>query len=100
MKVPVNFKLPRKLKKELKKGFNRNIRRSNLGVTESPTGICTSLFMSVSYTGSNTRAFRRLCKFARRQERIERDYMKRVMLEEYKSYKTHPIGAIFSCPEK
>ena len=80
MKIPINFKLPRKLKKELKKGFTRNIKSGAPEIKESPTGICTSMFMAVSYSGINTKSFRRLCRFARKIEVIEMDYFKRTCL--------------------
>lgn len=65
MRMPKTIKLPRKLKKELKKGFTQNIRN---GLPEI-TGSSVSCYTTVSYSGSGTKAFRRLCKFARKEEK-------------------------------
>ena len=65
MKIPKTIKLHRKLKKELKQGFTQNIRN---GLPEI-TGSSVSCYTTVSYSGSGTKAFRRLCKFARKEEK-------------------------------
>lgn len=72
MKIPKTLKLPRKLKKELKKGFKRNI-TPHYPVFDSvcrENGTSLNMYETVSYSGSNTKAFRRLCKVARKNEKI------------------------------
>ena len=72
MKIPKSLKLPRKLKKELKKGFTRNIRNSGLQGAANPISFPVnqfSMYQTVSYSGSNNKSFRRLCKFARKEEK-------------------------------
>lgn len=69
MKIPKFLKLPRKLKKELKKGFVRNVRNSAPVLSDKPGVVSCSMFQTVSYTGSNTKSFRRLCKAVRREEK-------------------------------
>jgi hypothetical protein len=78
MKLPCKnklLKLPRKLKKELKKGFTRNIHPSFPAIKESQnplTGsVSCSMYQNISYSGSNTKSFFRLCKFARKEERMK-----------------------------
>lgn len=66
MKIPRTLKLPRKLKKELKKGFNRNIRTFSPHLSQNP--IACSVYSYTTYSGSNTKSFRRLCKYVRKEE--------------------------------
>lgn len=72
MKIPRSLKLPRKLKKELKKGFTRNIHPPFHSIKESKnplTGFVSySMYQNISYSGSNTKSFFRLCKFARKEQ--------------------------------
>lgn len=89
MKLPRKhklLKLPRKIKKELKKGFSRNIHPSFPTIKESNnpfTGsVSCSIYQKITYSGSNTKSFFRLCKFARKEERLmfeqmARDYLNR-----------------------
>ncbi len=72
MKLPRKYKLlklPRKLKKELKKGFTRNI-HPTVPTSENLLSGCISfsIYQNISYSGSNTKSFFRLCKFARKEE--------------------------------
>ena len=68
MKIPKSLKLPRKLKKEVKKGITRNVLPyRNIGFS-SYLGL-SQTHITVSYSGSNTKAFRRLCKYARKEEK-------------------------------
>jgi hypothetical protein len=80
MKLPRSLKLPRKLKKELKKGFTRNIHPSFPTIKESNNPLTgsfsCSIYQNISYSGSNTKSFFRLCKFARKEERLT---MKKMM---------------------
>ena len=69
MKIPKALKLPRKLKKEVKKGFNRNIKSGPPVMSFNPGALSCSMHQTVSYSGSNTKSFRRLCKFARKEEK-------------------------------
>ena len=63
MKIPKSLKLPRKLKKEVKKGITRNVRNT-------PDGVSCSMYETVSYSGSNTKAFRRLLKYLFRLQKL------------------------------
>ena len=65
MKIPKSLKLPRKLKKEVKKGITRNVRNT-------PDGVSCSMYETVSYSGSNTKAFRRLLKYLFRLQKLVR----------------------------
>lgn len=68
MKLQNNFKLPRKIKKELKKGFRKIIKPlllSQMQMIESGFMVSTR----ITYSGSNTKSFRRLCKYARKEEK-------------------------------
>lgn len=69
MKIPKSLKLPRKLKKELKKGFTRNICNNGPVWSKNPDIVSCSMYSTVSYSGSNTKSFWRLCKFSRREEK-------------------------------
>ena len=69
MKIPKSLKLPRKLKKEVKKGINRNIKSWPPVMSFNPGAVSCSMHQTVSYSGSNTKSFRRLCKFARKEEK-------------------------------
>ena len=60
MKIPKNIKLPRKLKKELKKGIERKEKRFFAR---------NEAYFYTYYTGSNTKSFRRLCKYVKKEER-------------------------------
>ena len=64
MKIPKSLKLPRKLKKEVKKGITRNVRNT-------PDGVSCSMYETVTYSGSNTKAFRRLLKYLLRLQKIQ-----------------------------
>ena len=64
MKIPKSLKLPRKLKKEVKKGITRNVRNT-------PDGVSCSMYETVSYSGSNTKAFYRLLKYLFRLQKIQ-----------------------------
>jgi len=75
MKIPKSLKLPRKLKKELKKGFVRNVRNSGPVLSDKPGVVSCSMFQTVSYSGSNTKSFRRLCKHVRKDEKRMYDSM-------------------------
>lgn len=68
MKIPKSLKLPRKLKKEIKKGFTRNVRNT-------PDGVSCSMYETVNYSGSNTKAFRRLLKYIIRLQKIQLNRM-------------------------
>ena len=63
MKIPKSLKLPRKLKKEVKKGITRNVRNT-------PDGVSCSMYETVTYSGSNTKAFRRLLKYLFRLQKL------------------------------
>ena len=68
MKKSIDFKLPRKLKKEIKKGFRKIIKPvllSQMQMIESGFMVSTR----ITYSGSNTKSFRRLCKYAIREEK-------------------------------
>lgn len=68
MKIPKSLKLPRKLKKEMKKGFTKIVKPIPLSRTQMlETGFMVA--MQTKYAGSNTKSFRRLCKFARMDEK-------------------------------
>lgn len=68
MKIPKSLKLPRKLKKEVKKGITRNVRNT-------PDGVSCSMYETVSYSGSNTKAFRRLLNYIIRLQKIQLNRM-------------------------
>ena len=68
MKIPKSLKLPRKLKKEVKKGITRNVRNT-------PDGVSCSMYETVTYSGSNTKAFRRLLKYIIRLQKIQLNRM-------------------------
>ena len=76
MKIPKNIKLPRKLKKELKKGIERK---------EKQFFARNEAYFYTYYTGSNTKSFLRLCKFARKEEK-----------KEFERYTKQTIDNIFS----
>jgi len=69
MKIPKSLKLPRKLKKEVKKCFTRNIRNNGPVWSKNPDIVSCSMYSTVYYSGSNTKSFRRLCKLGRREEK-------------------------------
>ncbi len=69
MKIPKTLKLPRKLKKEVKKGVSRNIQMWPPVMSSNPGVVSCSMFQTVSYSGSNTKSYRRLCKYARKEQR-------------------------------
>ena len=71
MKIPKSLKLPRKLKKEVKKGITRNVLPyRNIGFS-SYLGL-SQTHITVSYSGSNTKAFRRLLKYLFRLQKLVR----------------------------
>lgn len=78
MKIPKTFKLPRKLKKEIKKGFRRIERRSKVSVSYQSVGA----FWSYSYTtnGRRTKSFYRLVKIA---EKEQKKYFKKLIYNEF-----------------
>ena len=77
MKIHKSLKLPRKLKKEVKKGITCNVTphypvfypvcREN--------GTSLSMYETVSYSGSNTKAFRRMLKYIIRLQKIQLNRM-------------------------
>jgi len=67
MKIPKIVKIPRKLKKELKKGVERRIRRSGPVMDEINSAI--SMYETASYLGSGTKPYHRLCKYLRKEEK-------------------------------
>lgn len=69
MKIPKSLKLPRKLKKEFKKGFTRNIHNPSKNFSRNPDKISVISYIRYTYSGSNTKSFYRLCKFARKEEK-------------------------------
>lgn len=70
MKIPKSLKLPRKLKKEVKKGITRNVLPyRNIGFS-SYLGL-SQTHITVSYSGSNTKAFYRLLKYLLRLQKIQ-----------------------------
>lgn len=95
MKIPKSLKLPRKLKKEVKKGFNRNI-KSGVPITSFDAHSIVYYFYQVSfYTGSNTKSFRRLCKYAMKEEKrvYEKMFQEEMCKQIYKTYVDNvPIG--------
>ena len=68
MIIPKCLKLPRKLKKEIKKGITRNVRNT-------PDGVSCSMYETVNYSGSNTKAFRRLLNYIIRLQKIQLNRM-------------------------
>lgn len=73
MKIPKSLKLPRKLKKEVKKGITRNV-TPHYPVFDPvcrENGTSLSMYETVSYSGSNTKAFRRLLKYLLRLQKIQ-----------------------------
>lgn len=68
MKIPKSLKLPRKLKKELKKGVRQTIYNSGFR-RRCGNPFSASIFMSTNYIGSNTRSFFRLCKVMRKEQK-------------------------------
>jgi hypothetical protein len=71
MKLPRSLKLPRKLKKELKKGFRQNIHPffpniNKVGILSGNYSI--SCHQNITYSGSNTKSFFRLCRYARKEQ--------------------------------
>lgn len=76
MKIPKSLKPPRKLKKELKKGFTRNIHPAIKESKNPLTGsVSYSIHQNISYSGSNTKSFFRLCKYARKEEKTKMKLM-------------------------
>jgi len=80
MKIPKSLKLPSKLKKEVKKGITRNIYNSNISVTHNP--LSCSIYSVTNYSGSNTKSYRRLCRFARKEEKRAIQQMYKNMMKE------------------
>lgn len=74
MKIPKTLKLPRKLKKELKKGFTRHIQNGPPVMSCNSDVPSVNILMNISYSGSNTKSFRRMCMYARKEE--QRNYQK------------------------
>ena len=74
MKIPQSLKLPRKLKKELKKRFTRNYHNSGPFIDNDTCKV--TMYTKVTYSGSNTKSFFRLCKYVRKVEKqnLERWY--------------------------
>lgn len=66
MKIPKSIKLPRKLKKELKKGVEIKVKKYPIIKMDGST---VSLFNTPIYVGSGTKPFNGLCKCLRREER-------------------------------
>lgn len=66
MKIPKSIKLPRKLKKELKKEVERRVK--NFPPIKINNGVIANF--ATSYLGSNTKPFKRLCRFFRKEERM------------------------------
>lgn len=69
MKIPKSLKLPRKLKKEVKKGFVLNGHNSPMRFSSNPFETSVSSFFNYTYLGSNTKSFFRLCKVMRKEEK-------------------------------
>jgi len=69
MKIPKSLKLPRKLKKEVKKGITRNVHTSPMKFSSFPDKISVCSFFYYTYLGSNTKSFFRLCKVMRKEEK-------------------------------
>lgn len=67
MKIPHTLKFPRKLKKEVKKGIVRNTYQSKIRITRNP--LSCLMYYGTTYSGSNTKSFRRLCKYIRKMEK-------------------------------
>lgn len=80
MKIPKSLKLPRKLKKELKKGITRNFYSSNMQVTHDPLN-CV-FYNITTYSGSNTKPFRSLLKILRKEEKKKYKMMYEQMAKE------------------
>ncbi len=71
MKIPKSLKLPRKLKKEVKKGITRNnVHKSPMKFSNDIGEVSAIGFYTTTYKGSNTKAFFRLCKYVRRLENL------------------------------
>ena len=77
MKIPKTLKLPRKIKKELKKGFERRVYSGMLRPIEGQIkpnqkkiiysgGVVTYTY--VPYSGSGTKACKKACSYLRREE--------------------------------
>lgn len=78
MKNPKTFKLPRKLKKEIKKGFRRIEKRDEIFLSDSTF----STFWSYSYTTNSrkTKSFYRLVKIA---EKEQKKYFKKLIYNKF-----------------
>ena len=75
MKIPKSLKLPRKLKKEIKKGFTRNVIEGYPVLSNTSDGVSCSIYQTVNYSGSNTKAFRRLLNYIIRLQKIQLNRM-------------------------
>lgn len=76
MIIPKTIRMPRKLKKELKKGIERKIRVHGPYMGIKPAS--WSMYETVSYLGSGTKPCHRLYKYLRKEEkRIFRKSIKR-----------------------
>jgi len=69
MKIPKTIKIPRKLKKELKKGFESKAHHSTPNFSSDPTKVSVSSLFHYTYHGSNTKSFFRLCRLMRKEEK-------------------------------
>ena len=68
MKIPKTIKLPRKIKKELKKGVTRTIIQGFPVLAMDVVSRSTKIHWGTAYHGSGTKACKKACSYLRREE--------------------------------
>ena len=99
MKMPNPLKLPRKLKKEVKKGFTRNVYNSPMKLSSNPFETSVSSFFNYTYSGGNTKAFFRLCKAMRKEEKCTMKLVINKMIESW-TPRTSLWSSFYHCIEQ
>ena len=68
MKIPKTIKLPRKIKKEIKKGVTRTIIQGFPVLAMDVVSRSTKIHWGTAYHGSGTKACKKACSYFRKEE--------------------------------